>query len=76
VLALLELAWLLELSWLLELTRLLELITGLLELEDWLVTLAELLLFEVDLLDEVLVLLEVDLAELTRVGVAAIALQT
>jgi hypothetical protein len=67
---------LLELAWLLELTRLLELITGLLELEAWLVTLAELLLFEVDLLDEVLVLLEVDFAELTRVGVAAIALQT
>lgn len=61
---------LLELAW-----RLL-LITGLLELEDRLVILAELLLFEVDLIDEVLVLLEVDLTELTRVGVAAIALQT
>jgi hypothetical protein len=40
------------------------------------VTLEELLLFEMDLLEELLVLLEVCLAELTRVGVAAIALQT
>ena len=49
---------------------------GLLEVETWLVNLVELLLFEVGLLEELLVLLEVDLTELTRVGVAAMALQT
>lgn len=49
---------------------------GLLEVETLLAIWAELLLFEVDLLEELLVLVELDRAELTRVGVAAMALQT